>query len=259
MLSYQHAYHAGNVADIHKHASLAVLLSHLKKKQTPITYMETHAGSGLYDLSGSESLKTGEAEYGILKYLPDNIPPIGHPYRKVLDQVKAQFGKTFYPGSPVIARSLLSKNDEIHLMELHPGENRNLVKTMRGWNAHIHLRDGFEGALAISPPKLRRGLVFIDPSYEIKTEYQTVAGFVFDLHKKWPEAVIVLWYPVLAAGLHNDMVESLNQVQLKNVTRHEVTFAPGKNTHRILGSGLVVVGTPFGSEAAMAEVDGWIK
>lgn len=259
MLSYQHAYHAGNTSDIHKHGILAVLLAHLKSKKTPLTYMETHAGSGLYDLTSAESLKTGEAQHGILKYLPQGIPPAGHPYRTVLDQVRARHGQNIYPGSPVIARTLLSKDDKIHLMELHPAENKNLVRAMRGWDAHIHMRDGFEGVLGISPPKPRRGLVFIDPSYEVKTEYQTAAEFVQDLHKKWPEAVIVLWYPVLEAGLHKGMVEILLGSGLKNLTRHEINFATHKDTHRILGSGVLIVGTPFGTEQAMNEVSGWIK
>lgn len=258
MLSYQHAYHAGNIADIHKHGILSVLLARLKEKKSPLTYMETHAGSGLYDLSGPESLKTGEAGHGILKYLQMDIPPVGHPYRTVLDQVRNKFGENFYPGSPVIARSLLGKDDNIHLMELHPAENKNLVRIMRGWGAHIHLRDGFEGVLGISPPNPRRGLVFIDPSYEVKTEYGDAAEFVKNLHKKWPEATIVLWYPLLAAGLHKGMGSALDDANLKNLTRHEVSFSTHKETHRILGSGAVIINTPFGTEQAISEVCAWM-
>ena len=262
MLSYQHAYHAGNMADIHKHGSLAVLLSHMRKKPKPMTYMETHAGQGLYDLSAVESKKTGEAEQGIIKRLANGVPPLGHPYRTVIEQVRAKHGKTAYPGSPLIAHALLNPDDPQHLMELHPAEYEGLRRNMAGTGAHIHFRDGFEGVLSISPPppgQPRRGLVFIDPSYEIKSDYRVCAEFVLELHKKWAEAVIVLWYPVLDYGLHMDMTDILYDANLPGLMRREVRFESPKQNHRLLGSGLFIVKPPFGCDKALDEVESWLK
>jgi 23S rRNA (adenine2030-N6)-methyltransferase len=271
MLSYQHAYHAGNLADIHKHGALCVLLSRMREKPRPITYMETHAGRGLYDLSAPEALKTGEASLGIIKHLNAGIPPKGHPYRTAIEQTRARHGETFYPGSPLIARSILGADDPMHLMELHPAEFDGLRQVMRdpqnGGGAHLHFRDGFEGVLAISPPPPghpRRGLVFIDPSYEVKSEYRVCAEFVLELHQKWPEAVIVLWYPVLEAGLHEAMIETLQGAGLKNLSRREVRFPAPKPDPRkpqrkgILGSGLILVNAPYGTEKGLSQVESWL-
>lgn len=270
MLSYQHAYHAGNLADIHKHGTLCVLLSRMREKPRPITYMETHAGRGLYDLSAPEALKTGEAALGITSRWELGILPKGHVYRAVIEQIRARYGETFYPGSPLIARALLNPDDPIHLMELHPAEFEGLRQVMRQTQdeggAHLHFRDGFEGVLAISPPppgQPRRGLVFIDPSYEVKSEYRVCAEFVLELSQKWPEAVIVLWYPVLQAGLHEAMIETLESAGLKNLDRREVRFAERKGGAKsqrvgILGSGLIIVNAPYGTEKGLKQVESWL-
>ena len=262
MLSYQHAYHAGNKADVHKHGTLSVLLTRMKAKAKPMTYMESHAGRALYDLTAIESLKTGEAEQGILKCLQSGNPPMGHPYRTVLDKICKKHGDTAYPGSPLLANSFLDDQDEIHLMELHPAEYASLRDAMHWTKAHVHHRDGFEGVLSLAPPRPphpRRGLVFIDPSYEMKTEYADIAAFIKTLHAKWAEAVIVLWYPVLEAGLHYEMTDTLEAAGLKDITRREVRFKDRNTNHRLLGSGMFIINTPYGTDEAMDEVEGWFS
>ncbi|MHA1128680.1 MAG: 23S rRNA (adenine(2030)-N(6))-methyltransferase RlmJ, partial [Alphaproteobacteria bacterium] len=169
MLSYQHAYHAGGPADLHKHIALAELLALLTRKPRGITYMETHAGRGLYDLSSVEAMKTGEAKDGIAKIdLPDC------PFAVAVKTVRQMHGETIYHGSPAIAAAMARANDKMYLMELHPAEFKALSVNLEG-EASVHRRDGFEGVLAISPPKPRKGLVLIDPSYEVKSEYLQVA------------------------------------------------------------------------------------
>ena len=181
MLSYQHAFHAGNPADLHKHFVLAGLLAQLTRKPRPISYMEPHAGRGLYDLSAPEAQKTGEAALGIARVtLPDG------PYAQALAATRAQHGENTYPGSPLIAQTLLRDADQLHLMELHPAEHAALRRNLMGANTHIHHRSGPEGVLALSPPKPRRGLVLVDPSYEVKTEYESTAAFARALVAKWP-------------------------------------------------------------------------
>jgi len=244
MLSYQHGYHAGNPADLHKHLALAGLLTLLTRKARGISYMETHAGRGLYDLRAPEALKTGEAAEGIEAVdLPDC------PLKFALDSTRARFGSHSYPGSPLIAQTLLREQDLLHLMELHPAEHKALRRALKSGNTAVHHRDGYEGVLSLSPPKPRKGLVLVDPSYEIKTEYAQVAEFTHKLMAKWPEATMVLWYPILPAGQHMELISGL---KLK-FTRHEVGFAL-KNGEGMTGSGLVLVNAPYGTAEVLNRV-----
>lgn len=152
MLSYQHIYHAGCLADVHKHSILSVLLSHFIEKDNAITYMETHSGRGLYDLNSPEAQKTGEAKQGIEVVLRTNIFPDSHPYMKAITYIRKRYGQEIYPGSPALAKYLLRPKDQIQLMELHPQEIVYLRENVAGPNVHIHHRDGYQGALALSPP-----------------------------------------------------------------------------------------------------------
>lgn len=236
MLSYQHGYHAGGPADLHKHRALAGMLSLLTRKARPLTYMETHAGRGIYDLTGAMATKTGEWRAGIGQAARDD-----HPYWTALDRVRAHFGADSYPGSPLIAQALLRDTDRCILMELHPAEHAALVETV---DAEIHRRDGFEGALALSPPTPRRGLVLIDPSYEVKTEYAATARFVRALLATWPEAVVMVWYPILPDRRHAAMVDDLGG------RTHETRFAQHKG-RGMEGSGLVILNAPHGTEKVL--------
>lgn len=146
MLSYQHSYHAGCIADVHKHTLLSILLTSLTQKERPISYVETHAGRGLYDLGSEDSQKTGEAEHGIMALQHAGILPNDHPYMEALLKVQGRLGPLAYPGSPGIAKEILRPQDHLHLMELHPGEIKHLYRHFRSPNHHIHFRDGYEGA-----------------------------------------------------------------------------------------------------------------
>ena len=238
MLSYQHAYHAGGPADLHKHIALAELLALLTRKPRPITYMETHAGRGLYDLASDETAKTGEADEGIAKI---DLPVC--PFTDAVKSVRLMHGETAYPGSPAIAAALLRPDDEMHLMELHPAEFKALRVNLEG-EAAIHHRDGYEGVLAISPPKPRKGLVLVDPSYELKSEYLQVADFTRKLMAKWPEATVMIWYPILKAGRHKEMLAALRLPHLVD----EVSFTL-KDNKGMTGSGLALVNAPYSAEA----------
>ncbi|GAB6051362.1 23S rRNA (adenine(2030)-N(6))-methyltransferase RlmJ [Magnetospira thiophila] len=255
MLSYLHSYHAGNRADLHKHRALVGLLTLLTVKPRPITYMETHAGRGLYDLASPEAEKTGEARDGIERLLELAGSSGNDPYLEAVRDARQRHGPTFYPGSPWIAWHLLRAEDSLHLMERHPGEFPALKRALRGSGAHMHHRDGYEGVLALSPPTPRRGMVLIDPSYEVKDEYQQVARFIPALHRKWPEAVVLLWYPLLAEGRHEAMLAQLSKADLPQTEIHETLFpAPGKG---MLGSGLFLVNKPFGYK--LDQVPHWAR
>lgn len=243
MLSYQHIYHAGNLADVQKHALLAFALEYLVQKDKPLTYIETHAGRGLYDLGAPEAVKTGEAEGGIA--LAEAWFPPGHPYRQRLAEVRARFGPAAYPGSPLIAALSLRETDSLHLAELHPQEHRALCEALAPWGAHIHRQDGFQMALAITPPTPRRGLMLIDPSYEVKEDYAAIPRHLAAIHRKWNVGILMLWYPILTSAAHRPMLAALERDH-PGALRHEVTFPPVREGHRMVGSGIFVINPPYG-------------
>lgn len=265
MLSYLHSFHAGSLTDVHKHQALVALLGHLTAKPRPISYMETHAGRGLYDLAGAEAKKTGEARAGIRRLQAErkNKPASAEPasalaaYLDVVEAARTRHGANWYPGSPWIARHLLRDGDAVYLMERHPVEYPALKRCLQGTGCHVHNRDGYEGVLALSPPTPRRGMVLIDPSFEVKDEYMDVARFIPALHRKWPEAVVLLWYPVLAADRHTPMLTALTAAGLPETEIHETAFPANTDgdamDHKgLLGSGLFIVNRPFGFTLAAA-------
>jgi 23S rRNA (adenine2030-N6)-methyltransferase len=244
VLSYQHAYHAGSPADIHKHIVLAELLARLTAKPRGLSYVETHAGRGLYDLASPETARTGEALAGIARLTPDPATPFG----RALAATRAAHGPTAYPGSPAVAGALLRPQDRLTLMELHPAEHAALKRNLRGGTTAIHRRDGFEGVLALAPFTPRRGLVLVDPSYEVKSDYEAAAAFVRRVVARWPEAAVLVWYPLLPAARHRALREGLAPLP---VAFDEAVFTdpPARG---MTGSGLALVNAPHGSAAAFA-------
>ncbi|MBC7478756.1 MAG: 23S rRNA (adenine(2030)-N(6))-methyltransferase RlmJ [Pseudorhodobacter sp.] len=251
MLSYQHSYHAGNLADVQKHALLAWMLDYLTQKDKPLSYVETHAGRGLYDLGAAEAVKTGEAAAGIAR--AEALFPADHPYRRRLSEIRARFGPNAYPGSPMIAALTLRDTDPMHLAELHPQEHRALVTNLSPWGAHIHQRDGMDMALAVSPPTPRRGLMLIDPSYEVKADYDTMPRQIQQIARKWNVGIISLWYPILTDASHLPMLTAL-QSSFPDGLRTELRFPPVRAGHRMTGSGLFTVNPPFGMTEEAARI-----
>ncbi len=253
MLSYQHIYHAGNLADVQKHALLCTMLDYMTQKPKPLTYLETHAGRGLYHLTSEEALKTGEAKAGI-GVAEDWFAP-EHPFRRALDGVRVTHGADTYGGSPALAEQLLRQTDKIHLAELHPREHDALTGAMCMTQARCLQQDGFEMAMAVCPPEPRRGLMLIDPSYEIKTDYERIPDIIAKLHRKWNVGVIALWYPILTDGSHKDMIAALKAQNLPKVLHHEMRFPPARKSHRMIGSGMFILNAPFGLAQEAARLD----
>ncbi|WP_299561001.1 23S rRNA (adenine(2030)-N(6))-methyltransferase RlmJ [uncultured Sulfitobacter sp.] len=254
MLSYQHIYHAGNMADVHKHSLLAWTLDYLTRKEKPLSYIETHAGRALYDLGRDEALKTGEAAAGIM--LARDWFGSDHPYARTLERTRAEHGSHAYPGSPLIAAHLLRDTDRLHLAELHPAEHAALDLAMSPYPVTCHLRDGFETAFALCPPTPRRGLMLIDPSYEIKTDYADIPRHIAKLHRAWNVGIIMLWYPILTSRVHLPMIQQL-MGRHPQALRHEVRFPPARIGHGMVGSGLFMLNPPYGlaEEAALRAAD----
>ncbi|MEM8760477.1 MAG: 23S rRNA (adenine(2030)-N(6))-methyltransferase RlmJ [Pseudomonadota bacterium] len=249
MLSYQHAYHAGSPADLHKHVALAALLTPLAGRGA--LYVESHAGRGLYDLSSPEAAKTGEAASGLgrLEEASPDGPPDGS-FWDVLLALRARDGGTAYPGSPALAASLFEPGDRVLLHERHPAEQRSLLRARRHLDARgrgrrgalieISSEDGHDALRALRP-WARPGLALIDPSYEVKAEYRQAADTTIALAEAWPAGIVMLWYPILPAGRHGAMAETVMRALGRRVVRHE---APYRNppTRGMTGSGLLITG-----------------
>ncbi|MBO9411488.1 MULTISPECIES: 23S rRNA (adenine(2030)-N(6))-methyltransferase RlmJ [unclassified Ruegeria] len=255
MLSYQHIYHAGNLADVQKHALLAWVLEYLTQKDKPLTYLETHSGRGLYHLDADEAVRTGEALAGIKRVQREGWFAADHPLSRALTQVQATHGRHAYAGSPLIAGNLLRDQDRMHLAELHPQEFGALSLAVSRFGAKTYKQDGYELAHSLLPPTPRRGVLLIDPSYEVKSEYDRLPGFISKVHRKWNVGVIALWYPILADGRHKSMVAALQGQDLPKVECHEVRFPAAREGHRMIGSGMLVVNAPFGIADEMRRLD----
>jgi len=256
MLSYQHHYHAGNAADVHKHAVLAWMLDYLTRKEKPLSYIETHAGRGLYDLGDAAAIRTGEAALGVDR-LAQRFPG-DHPYRQCVDAVRSQHGEAAYPGSPLVAALGLRASDTIHLAELHPGEHAHLRATMAPFAAHVRKQDGLEMAHSLCPPTPRRGLMLVDPSYEVKAEYDALPRHLARIARAWNVGILMLWYPILISERHGDMLTAL-QAAFPKALRHEVGFAGPREGRGMIGSGLFVVNPPFGLADEAARISSIFK
>lgn len=243
MLSYQHIFHAGNLADVHKHGLLAWVLDYLTQKDKPLSYIETHAGRGLYHLDAPEAVKTGEAAAGIGRVA--DWFGADHPYTRARDWVTSEYGPTAYPGSPLIAAHLLRFMDFFRLADLHPQESETLAEVMRPFGAKVEKRDGIEMAMAVTPPEPRRGVLLIDPSWELKSDYDALPKTIAQIARKWPVGVVLLWYPILTDGRHAQMVRTLTK-QHPDALISEVGFPPARPGHGMVGSGLFVLNPPWG-------------
>ncbi len=256
MLSYQHIYHAGNLADVQKHALLAVVLEYLTRKDKPLTYLETHSGRGLYKLDAIEAVRTGEAEAGIGRVRQADWFEAEHPLERAIRAVQRRHGATAYPGSPLIAANLLRPQDILHLAELHPQEHGALDLALSSYGAKVYRQDGYELAQSLLPPTPRRGVMLIDPSYEVKSEYDRLPGIIAKLHRKWNVGVIALWYPILTDNRHSAMVAALKAQNLPKMLCHEVRFGPVRDGHRMVGSGMFLINTPYGLEDETTRLTG---
>lgn len=259
MLSYQHAYHAGNFADVHKHIALILLLRALGRKPAPFQVLDTHAGRGRYDLDTAEALKTGEFRDGIARLWDvPRLPEAVADYRDRIQGFNPDGRLRHYPGSPLLARALLRERDRLLLCELHPAEHAALHAALdNDSRVAIHRRDGFEALKALLPPAEKRGLVLIDPSYEVKTEYRQVATAVAKAHKRWPTGVHLIWYPLLPAGRHRQLLSSLADSGIRGILRSELEVR-GAAGGGLYGSGLLLINPPWQTDTVLAETASWL-
>lgn len=196
-MNYRHLYHAGNFADVLKHTIMIVLLRALSKKETPFCFLDTHAGIGLYPLQSIEAQKSREYESGIANLLAtDNAPEIIQDYIAIINHFNVD-QLQYYPGSPLIAEKCLRDQDQLILCELHPEDVVTLKDNMpRGKNVAIHHTDGYLGMKAFLPPKLKRGLVMIDPPFEVPNEFELITQALQRALTHWQSGHFMIWYPI---------------------------------------------------------------
>jgi 23S rRNA (adenine2030-N6)-methyltransferase len=241
VLSYQHMYHAGGLADVHKHVLLARALAFLVRDPAPLLYAETHSGRGRYFLDSPPAQKTGEAARGIQRLLKDRLIAKDEPFLKALRLAQAGNSR-LYPGSPLVAATMLRSQDRLWLWELHSREHGWLSRLFADdTRVRLSLSDGLAGLPLRLPPRQPdpvRGLALIDPSYETKAEYEALPGFVARLRRVWPRGSGILWYPMLPAGRHEGLRASLLD-ENPNIAVNEITWSEPKEQRGLFGSGVV--------------------
>jgi len=245
LLSYRHSFHAGNFADLLKHIVLIDILEHLLKKDKPFEYIDTHAGAGLYDLRSKESQKLQEYANGIGKLARDDYPELAR-YFEVVDSFNPSGRLDFYPGSPEITQYFLRPEDRSWLFELHPQDHDLLANNMKGSKtSRVHFQDGFEGLNALLPPTKRRGMVLIDPSYEIKSDYKNVVDHVVNAYKKFSGGTYAIWYPVVNRQDIDKLEGRLVRSGIKNIQRFELGIAEDSIERGMTSSGMIVINPPW--------------
>ncbi len=247
MLSYRHAFHAGNFADVLKHLVLDRILVHLVKKDKPFLCLDTHAGAGGYSLTGEYARKNAEFEGGVGRLWERNdLPPVIAEYLAAVRQFNATDRLQAYPGSPYFARRRLRAGDRLVLCELHPAELERLksfsrqdrrIKVVRG--------DGFHECIALMPPHERRGLVLIDPSYEIKTDYRQAIETLTGACRRFETGVFALWYPVIERRRIDALEQALGQSGIPRIRLFELGVEPDAQARGMTASGMIVINPPW--------------
>lgn len=249
-MNYRHIYHAGNFADVLKHAVLARIITYLKRKDKAFRVIDSHAGAGLYDLSSTEAQKTGEWQFGIQRLfdaeLPKDVAHLLEPYLSVVRDLNPHGRIESYPGSPIIARALFRKQDRLSAIELHPADAEKLKQVFDGdHQTRVTALDGWLALGAHLPPKERRGLVLVDPPFEKDGEYDRLVDGLARACGRWQSGTYCLWYPVKTgapvAGFHN----KLRAVSVAPVLCAELHVYEEGETTGLSGSGVVIVNPPY--------------
>jgi 23S rRNA (adenine2030-N6)-methyltransferase len=251
-MNYRHAYHAGNFADVVKHAVLSRIVAHLKAKPTAFRVIDTHAGAGLYDLAGPEASRTGEWREGIGTLIAAELEPAARdlltPYLDAIAAFNAGPLKV-YPGSPVLLQYWLRSQDHLIACEKEPNAARLLVARLRrDKRAKAVAIDGYTALNAYVPPKERRGLVLIDPPFEQPDEFDALVQGLAGAHRKWPTGLYVLWYPVKDARESEGFSRRLIRLGISRMLQAELVL-PARGGLR--GSGLILVNPPWRLESEL--------
>ena len=249
-MNYNHEFHAGNFADVFKHAVLCRVLHYLRGKPAAFRVIDTHAGAGVYDLTGEKSTRGGEWQSGIGKLMAaptsEAVAKLLSPYLEVVRALNERDQLRVYPGSPALARAWLRPQDRLLACEFEPKTAAALRRNLRG---DVRIKtlavDGWTALNAYVPPKERRGLVLVDPPFEAKNDFSRLASGLAAAHRKWATGVYVLWYPIKGRGEADAFAKRLRRLAINQILRAEMLVAPLSNPSRLNGAGLVIVNPPW--------------
>lgn len=265
MFSYRHAFHAGNHADVLKHAILVHILDHFNLKDNPYWVIDTHAGAGIYDLTSDWAIQNGEFIDGLDKLLqPGDKPALITRYLEEVQHFNPDGVANFYPGSPWLALNALRDKDRLRLFEMHPSEievlQHNLAQQDRQARRQtaIYESDGFTGLKSVLPPPTRRGVVLMDPSYEDKTDYRNVMQALNEGLLRFATGCFVVWYPLVQRREVQEMVRSLEKMKVQWVNAALTVRKPANDGFGLHGSGMFVVNPPYTLHAALEQTMPWL-
>jgi 23S rRNA (adenine2030-N6)-methyltransferase len=260
-MNYRHAYHAGNFADVVKHAVLSLLIGRLKLKDSAFAVLDTHAGIGRYDLRSGPAQKTGEFRSGIARLLeqdPRSLPAELKPYLGAVRALNggAQFSSSalrWYPGSPRLVRSLIRRQDRLTLLELHPEDAASLTELFaRDRQVTVRQADGYIGLKALLPPPERRGLVLIDPPFERRDEFERLARGLRQAYRRWATGQYLLWYPFKDRQPVEAFHAALRAARIPRILVVEFLLRPADDPERLNGCGLILVNPPWKTDEALS-------
>ncbi|WP_062064790.1 23S rRNA (adenine(2030)-N(6))-methyltransferase RlmJ [Cellvibrio sp. OA-2007] len=260
MLSYRHGFHAGNFADVLKHTVLIHMLEYMTQKDKPLRIIDTHAGAGVYKLNGPQAQKNREFDNGIGQLWASELQPAA--IARLIELVRTiNDGKQLqlYPGSPLIAQTLMRGIDRLYLHELHPADYQFLRDCMRDdKRIKVADEDGFAGLQALLPPPDRRALVLIDPSYEVKSDYQHLIKQLIQAHKRFATGTYAIWYPVVLRQRIDEMELALKKSGIKNIQLMEFGLQADNPEYGMTSSGMIVINPPWTLWRAMEEALPWL-
>ncbi|MEC6816798.1 23S rRNA (adenine(2030)-N(6))-methyltransferase RlmJ [Photobacterium toruni] len=261
MLSYRHSFHAGNHADVVKHIVQSLILDALKQKDKPFVYHDTHSGVGRYDLQDERSEKTGEFKQGIARiWSRDDIPTEIATYIDAIKALNNSDELRYYPGSPKVARAQIRDQDRMVLTELHPSDFPLLLQEFRGdRQVKMYQEDAFARLKASLPPKERRGVVLIDPPYELKHEYQDVVKAIKQSYQRWATGTYAIWYPVVYRETIDNMLQGLKDLNIRNILQIELGVEPDTEERGMTASGMIVINPPWKLASQMEQILPWLQ
>ena len=263
MLSYRHAFHAGNFADVHKHMVLSLLVENLLHKDSPVCYLDSHAASGRYDLDSAEAQKNSEHQQGIMRlWRQERIPDAARPYIAAIQAVNPSgyaAAPRFYPGSPLIVRHLLRPQDRMILTELHPADFQKLHQEFAADRlVSVHHLDGYQALKAFLPPKERRGLVLIDPAFERRDEIAHMISGLQTAYQRWPQGVFALWFPITNRSALSKFYRSLIKTGIRKILSCELCVRPPLTARPLNGSVMVIINPPWQVDKTLRELQPWL-
>jgi 23S rRNA (adenine2030-N6)-methyltransferase len=259
-MNYRHAFHAGNHADVLKHLLLCRLLSLLGRKEAAYAYLDSHAGVGLYDLSGDQANRTGEWCAGIGRLWQASDPPAPlHEYLRLIRMLNPDGVLRYYPGSPELARRQSREQDRLYLNEKHPQDGPLLKQNMAGdRRVAVHLGEGWQVPRALLPSREKRALLLIDPPFEQADELQRCVTALNEAITRMRQSIVVVWYPIKAEGQLRRFYRDMQHSAAPKLLRVELLVHPADEAQRLNGSGVLISNPPWGLEDELRELLPWL-